>query len=476
MYAVLDLRSQFTRDYDGVLTPRWYPLRYHPEQARLWTSPARFCVVPAGRRSGKTELGKRKLTKEAIRFNAAPDGFFCFFAPTFRQAKNIYWRDAKAMVPPWARSRRPSETEMTIYLRNGAEIAVIGMDKPERAEGRPIDGAIVDEYGNMKEQVWSEHLRPALDTEGREGWAWLIGVPEGRNHYYKKYLQAKHLPDWDAFHWFSSDILSPDKIRAAKEELDPLTYQQEYEGSFVTFEGRAYYAYTTETHAIEPVRDLYYNKRAPLILCFDFNVAPGTASVLQEHYYEGSDPRVDPAEPISMAMGEVWIRQNSNTRMVARKIVHDWGDHEGDVYVYGDATGGTGGSAQVEGTDWDLVRQEFKQAERMGRAKWKNVYYRTDFVHLGLGMTQNPPERVRVNSVNTRMLTVAGRKRFLLDPKHCPKLSEDFEGVRLVEGGSGEIDKKHDPMLTHLSDGVGYYIVHQYPVMGRYAPQAIEMG
>ena len=42
---------------------------------------------------------------------------------------------------------------------------------------------------------------------------------------------------------------------------------------------------------------------------------------------------------------------------------------------------------------------------------------------------------------------------------------KDFEGVKLLEGGSGEIDKKADPMLTHLTDGIGYYIAKEFPII-----------
>jgi hypothetical protein len=35
-----------------------------------------------------------------------------------------------------------------IKLVNGAEIWVIGLDKPERIEGKPWDWGILDEYGN----------------------------------------------------------------------------------------------------------------------------------------------------------------------------------------------------------------------------------------------------------------------------------------------------------------------------------------
>jgi hypothetical protein len=43
------------------LPARWQPLRPHVVQSQLWHSTARFRVVPAGRRSGKTELAKRRL-------------------------------------------------------------------------------------------------------------------------------------------------------------------------------------------------------------------------------------------------------------------------------------------------------------------------------------------------------------------------------------------------------------------------------
>lgn len=52
----------------------------------------------------------------------------------------------------------------------------------------------------------------------------------------------------------------------------------------------------------------------------------------------------------------------------------------------------------------------------------------------------------------------------MVDPQHAPQTVKDFEGVRLLEGGSGEIDKKHDPKLTHVTDAIGYYVARAYPV------------
>jgi hypothetical protein len=50
----------------------------------------------------------------------------------------------------------------------------------------------------------------------------------------------------------------------------------------------------------------------------------------------------------------------------------------------------------------------------------------------------------------------------------------DFEGVRLLEGGSGEIDKKIDPKLSHISDSIGYYVSYAFPIKDTYAQASSE--
>jgi hypothetical protein len=56
----------------------------------------------------------------------------------------------------------------------------------------------------------------------------------------------------------------------------------------------------------------------------------------------------------------------------------------------------------------------------------------------------------------------------MVDPSRAPHVIKDFEGVVVVEGGSGEIDKKANPELSHLSDGAGYYIFREFPVKKQY--------
>lgn len=435
-------------DLPGMLTSRWSKLRYHPEQSRLWNHPARFNVNPAGRRSGKTELAKRKLINYAILgLSSFEDPRYFAAAPTYNQAKRIYWDDLKRLTPKWFLAKPPSESDLTITGVNGSLIQVIGMDKPERIEGSPWDGGILDEFGNMKKDAWAKNVRPALSD--RKGWCDLIGVPEGRNHYYDlaKEAQENKSGEWGYFWWVSADILDPKEIAAAKEDLDELTFQQEYEASFLNFEGRAYYAYIDREHNAR----IDYDPQQPLIFTFDFNVAPGTAGVLQEKtVYDLRTKMPIIGETVTGIIGEVFIPRNSNTPMVCKKLISDWGSHRGLILCYGDATGGASKSSAIGGSDWDLVKQELR----------RHFGDRISF-HVPAA---NPSERDRVNAVNSRFKTISGKIRLMIDPRKAPHMVKDFEGVQCVKGGSGEIDKKVSPELTHLSDGVGYYVHKEFPV------------
>lgn len=436
---------------------RMYPMRYHAEQARLWASSSRYNVVPAGRRSGKTEIcGKRKVIMKALQGTNFPDPRFFCAAPTRDQAKRIYWKDLKLMTPKEFVSSI-SETMLCITLVNNTEIHVLGMDKPERIEGSPWDGGVLDEYGNMKPETWGEHVRPALSD--RQGWCDFIGVPEGRNHYYDLYKDAqekynfdvrKNLPpEWNHFHWFSADILPAAEIEAAKRDLDELTFQQEYEASFVSFSGRAYYPFDERKHCAS----LTYDKRADLEICLDFNVSPGVAVVVQEQWLPTSSSEETWGDGI---IGEVYIPRNSNTVAVCRKLIQDFGRHEGTIYFYGDYTGGSKGTAKIMGSDWqivkDMMHEHFSDGQCLFRVK------------------PNPRERDRINSVNSRLLSLSNDVRLMVDPAKAKYTIKDFEGVSLLEGGSGELDKKKDLNLTHLTDAVGYRIWAKYPVKRRYVP------
>ena len=419
----------------SALTPRWTELRPHPVQDALRSTDARFVVCPSGRRSGKTEIAKRHIVREAAKTNRE-DALFVCAAPTFAQAKRIFWRDLKALIPSRFVSSK-SETTLEIVLVNGATIAVVGLDRPERLEGSPLDGIVVDEYGNCRPEAWHDHIRPSLSTVSRPGWAWFIGVPEAPNHYRKLYEDAKNddTGRWAAYHWPSWDIVEPEEIEAAKKDMDELTFRREYGGEFVEYKGRAYYAFNREEHVADKHA---YDPRGDLLLCFDFNVSPGVCVASMDFGQE------------TQVIGEIWIPNDSNTSRVCAEIVQKWGTHEGHVTCYGDSTGGARGSSKIAGSDWDIIHEALRR-----------VYARRLAMRVP---KQNPLERVRVNAVNTRLKSASGESRLFVSPS-CPHTIEDLESVTMIDDGSGRI-YKGNPQLTHISDALGYMIAERHPIGG----------
>ena len=436
---------------------RWYQLREHAGQRRLWTSPARFRVVPAGRRSGKSELAKRFGVSRAVGPQLWPDARYIYTAPTYQQARRIFWNDVKRMIPKWALAgQNPRtairESDLSIRLHNGAEILVSGLDVPERIEGVAVDWICIDEIGNCHAEVWGEHIRPMLSE--RNGQAWLIGVPEGRNHYWLMSQKAQEDASglWSFHTWTSATVLPPEEIEIARAELDLRTFRQEYEASFLDATGRVYYGFRRELHAAER---LAYDPTLPLVLCFDFNVAPGVCVICQEQQYKGSNPAVDVTKSVTCVIDEIYIPTDSNSQRVSAEIIERYGNHLGDVVCYGDATGGAKGTAKVDGSDWDIVEKMLRPVFGQPRTRPGRGDFECRVPN------SNPRERVRINAANSRLQSADGKVHLLIDPR-CVHTIQDFEGVTYREGTS-EIDKKSSPMLTHLTDALGYYVNYEFP-------------
>jgi hypothetical protein len=425
-------------------------MRPHRAQYALWTSDARYCVVEAGRRSGKSELAKRRGVDAAMTHHARssfPDGHYKFGAPTRDQAKFIYWDDLNRLVPDWA-VRGVSKVDLTIDLINGARIYVVGLDAVKRIEGQPCDWFFGDEAQEWKRQIWDVTIFPAL--QDREGRAWVYGVPRPGAEFDELAKRAKSgKAGWEYFYWTSDDVLSAESLAAAAETMDPLLYAQEMQAQRVELRGRAYYTFDRQMHGRESIP---YDPDATLLFCFDFNVEPGIAVVAQQHRFRWSqDQRTDRpevADEILAFIGEVWIPTNSRTEHVVRKLIADWGAHRGLIVCYGDQTGGARKTSQgVEGSDWAIIRSMLRD-------------------HFGSRVSvrmrpKNPPERERVNALCALFRNAHGKVGALIDPK-CKWLLEDCGGTMLLEGGSGEIDKDRDPMRTHMTDAIGYLAEYEH--------------
>ena len=417
---------------------RWYDLTEHPIQRQLVTDPHRFKVVPAGRRSGKTERAKRYVAHQAL--NLSNEKFF-LAAPTRDQVKKIFWADMKLLSFAPLYPKQPSETELIIYIPNGSEIHLIGLDRPERMEGQFWSGGVIDEIGNVKEDAWSENISPALDTvdpsrDNELAWAWLIGVPEGLNHYYDlwEYAESGVDEDWKGYTWFSSDILPEKVIKAARRRMSARQFRQEYEASFETATGKIYEDFSKKNYTkatIQPIETIHWSH--------DFNYTPMSSaiSVIRKSKETGED-RI-------LTLDEI-ILTSAVAKNAAQEFVDRYKDHENKtLYLYGDPSGRQG---EKHGQ-----RSNYIEIETYLRANGWSVKRRVK--------NKAPAIRDRQNAVRAKIMNAAGEVSYFINPAKCPFGIKGLATTQLKEGSSF-LEEEDD--YQHITTAIGYFINFLYPI------------
>jgi len=423
------------------LTKRWTPLRYHPDQLRLWQSQCRFLIVPAGRRSGKTELAKRKLVLALLETMLVPrpwaDPRFFAGAPTRDQAKRIWWQDLKAMVPKtWVAGI--AETDLCIRTRWGAELWVVGLDVPARIEGVGWDGCVVDELANVQANAWEANIRPALAD--RRGWAWLIGVPDmdspGQVQYEKlaNYAKGGNSPEWGCFTWPSADIVPPAEVESARQSMDPRTFEQEFLGKFVLAGGRAFPDFDEAVH----VKPVVYDPSLPLCWTLDFNVNPFCTLIGQMrdgdfrviHEFDIPDIRTN-------IMCDVFIDFCRENKWDTRNVM-----------IFGDPTGGLRKTSDQGTTDWQIVRNALRECnfDFRVRASTRSI-------------------KDGINAVNAKLMSAAG----------VVHVSINQQAKRLI-GDLRSALWPSDMKEQHAAAAFRYWIEREAPVRTNVQPAPIQYG
>ena len=200
-----------------------------PWQQDVWNDKTRFKIVAAGRRTGKSRLAAWMLIINALE---SERGHVFYVAPTQGQARDIMWQTLLELGHPVITSSHINNLQ--IKLINGATISLKGSDRPETMRGVSLKFLVMDEYADMKPEVFEQILRPALADQ--KGTALFIGTPMGRNHFYElyKYAELDDDPTYKSWHFTSYDnpLLDPEEIDVAKKSMSSYAFRQEFMASF----------------------------------------------------------------------------------------------------------------------------------------------------------------------------------------------------------------------------------------------------
>lgn len=206
----------------------------HKAQDKVIKSDARFKIIRAGRRSGKSTLEIEDMVFDAV---TGKDRNVFYIAPTMIQARKIIWEALKTRLAGIGDANE-SRLEMKVPTVDGgySTIYVSGWENRENFRGLKAYKIVFDELDTMRDFFigWQEIFRPTLtDTKGS---ATFIGTPKKENPNLRRLEKlAETDSDYEAFHFTTADNphIPPEEIKKAKEELDFDTYKQEYLAEYV---------------------------------------------------------------------------------------------------------------------------------------------------------------------------------------------------------------------------------------------------
>ena len=200
-----------------------------PWQQEVWNDETRFKIVAAGRRTGKSRLAAWMLILRALQ---TEKGHVFYVAPTQGQARDIMWQTLLELGNPVIINSHINNLQ--IKLVNGATISLKGADRPETMRGVSLRFLVLDEYADMKPEVFEQILRPALADQ--KGDALFIGTPMGRNHFYDLYQYGElgDAPTYKTWHFtsYSNPLLDSEEIDVAKKSMSSYAFRQEFMASF----------------------------------------------------------------------------------------------------------------------------------------------------------------------------------------------------------------------------------------------------
>ena len=386
-------------------------------QKQVANSTARFRVVVAGRRWGKTWLATRELARAA----RLPNRRVWFIAPSYRMAKQIVWDSIKWRLQDLNWVQRINESDLSITLRNGSTISLRGADNFDSMRGVGLDFVVMDEFAMIDEKAWTEVLRPTLSDRG--GHAMFITTPMGTSNWaFDLYNRSTLDTNWASwtFRTIEGGNVSAEEIEQARRDLSDRQFRQEYEATFETYAGRIYYNFDRDRNLVQ-YRDPV--PREILVFC-DFNVNPISAAVA-----------VTTRTGIHI-IDEITI-YGSNTDELVDEIRTRYPDKA--VKVYPDPAGVQRKTSAGGRTDITILEN----------AGFRVFYHRT-----------HPQVRDRVNAVNAALLSADDHVALLIDPR-CRRVIECLEKQIYKEGTQVPVK---DGGFDHMNDAIGYGVEYLRPV------------
>ena len=409
--------------------------RLNEPQAAFLQMPHKFRAFVGGFGSGKTWVGCGSLCAHMWQHPRIPAGYF---APTYPQIRDIFYPTIEEVAHDWGLRTDITESNKEVHLYAGRQyrgtVICRSMDKPASIVGFKIGRALVDEIDTLNKRkahdAWRKIIaRLRVKADGLQNGIDVTTTPEGFNFVYEQFQQLpSENPAKAALYGlvhastYDNEANLPDDYIPSLFETYPAQLVQAYiDGQFVNLtSGSVYGAFNRKANGTTAT----IGEDEQLHVGMDFNVMNMTAIVC---VIRGDQPLA--LEELTGILDTPAMIADLKDRFPDRRIT-----------VYPDASGGSAHTNNASISDLGLLR--------------------------AAGFTvrvpaANPRIRARVVSVNAMLCNAKGKRRLLVNPYGCPKLTEALE--KQAYDANGMPDKTTG--FDHGPDALGYFIHTRFPAM-----------
>lgn len=436
----------------NLLTPRWFDIPKHvlthDIQTQLKNDLSKknyyHYTIVAGRRSYKTErFGKRNLVLQAI---ANSNHKYFAGAPVRKQAKEIFWKDIKELIPKWY-IEKISESELKIILKNKTEINIVGLLEFSSVEGGFANGFIISEWQKCNPDVYNQSIEPMINDVG--GWVIKEGRPLGKNHLYEDYINGtEKKKGYASYFWTSEEILNEYQIDRAKTSLGKIDYEREYLASFETGGNPPYYSYSYLNHNTE----YKLNPSNPIIVTCDFNATEKPMSwVIGQQSVTGTI--------VSTYWTKCFSHTYTNTERMCEIVIDYFRDNSispEHLIFYGDYAGKQIKSNSSR-SDWQIIETRFSNHAKKFEKKIKPCKSIRDSIH----------------ATNAQLRNAKNEIRQFVNPETCKPLINDWLKAEWKDNDR-EL-KENINEVGHSCRAVDYYNDFEFPVINKFKSETIKL-
>ena len=204
-------------------------------QKEVLADKARFKVICAGRRVGKTRYSLAELLLKACEPDKIDaDTGVMFIAPTNKMAMDLAWDQFVFLAKPLI--VKININDQDIRMRNGMKVKIRGSDKPDSLRGGKLYHVILDEYQDIKQQTWEYAVQPTLTDLC--GSATFIGTPKPEAEEFRRIYDLGQSDNelWKSWHFttYDNEVISKNEIELAKSTKSTAAFEQEYMASWDT--------------------------------------------------------------------------------------------------------------------------------------------------------------------------------------------------------------------------------------------------